>query len=88
MPTSATPVRFGVIGVNHNHIYEMTELLRHAGGELVGFYAAEDDLAAAYVQRIPDARRLRSEAEILEDPSIHLVAIKFLAATGNVVIGD
>jgi predicted dehydrogenase len=74
MPTSPTPVRFGVIGVNHNHIYEMTELLRHAGGELVGFYAAEDDLAAAYVERIPDARRLRSEAEILEDPSIQLVA--------------
>ena len=74
MPTSATPVRFGVIGVNHNHIYEMTELLRHAGGELVGFYAAEDDLAAAYVERLPDARRLRSEAEILEDPSIQLVA--------------
>src|SRR5437763_16150036 len=74
MPMSPAPVRFGVIGVNHNHIYEMTELLRHAGGDLVGFYAAEDDLVAAYQQRIPDARRLRSEAEILEDPSIQLVA--------------
>src|SRR5260221_11871686 len=74
MHTSPAPVRFGVIGVNHNHIYEMTELLRHAGGELVGFYAAEDDLAAAYLERIPDARRLPSEAEILEDPSIQLVA--------------
>ncbi len=74
MVTSPAPVRFGVIGVNHNHIYEMTELLRHAGGDLVGFYAAEDDLAVAYQQRIPDARRLRSEAEILEDPSIQLGA--------------
>jgi predicted dehydrogenase len=45
-----------------------------AGAELVGFYAIEDDLAAAYVQRFPNARRLRSEAEILEDPSIQLVA--------------
>ena len=53
---------------------EMTELLRHAGGDLVGYYAAEDDLAAAYQQRIPDARRLRSEAEILENPSVQLVA--------------
>ena len=69
MPTSPAPVRFGVIGVNHNHIFEMTELLRHAGAGLVGFYALEDDLAAAYVQRVPDARRLRSEAEILEDPA-------------------
>jgi predicted dehydrogenase len=74
MLTSATPVRFGVIGLNHNHIFEMTELLLHAGAELAGFHAVEDDLAVAYVQRFPIARRLRSEAEILDDPSIHLVA--------------
>ena len=74
MPTSPAPVRFGVIGLNHNHIFEMTALLVQAGGELVGFDAIEDDLAAAYVQRFPSARRLRSEAEILEDPSIQLVA--------------
>jgi predicted dehydrogenase len=74
MPSSPAPVRFGVIGLNHNHIFEMTELLLEAGAELVGFYAIEDDLAAAYVQRFPDARRLRREAEILENPSIQLVA--------------
>jgi predicted dehydrogenase len=74
MPTSPAPVRFGVIGLNHNHVFEMTELLLRAGAEMVGFYAIEDDLAAAYVQRFPSARRLRSEAEILEDPSIQLVA--------------
>ena len=74
MPTSPASVRFGVIGLNHNHIFEMTALLVQAGGELVGFSAIEDDLAAAYVQRFPSARRLRSEAEILEDPSIQLVA--------------
>src|SRR5438552_1180855 len=74
MPVTPAPVRFGVIGLNHNHIFEMTELLVRAGAELVGFYAIEDDLAAAYVQRFPSARRLRSEAEILEDPSIQLVA--------------
>jgi len=74
MSASPQPVRFGVIGPNHPHIFEMTELLLHAGAEMVGFYAVEDDLAAAYVQRFPDARRLRSEAEILEDPSIELVA--------------
>jgi predicted dehydrogenase len=74
MPSSPTPVRFGVIGLNHAHIFEMTELLLQADAQMVGFYAVEDDLAAAYVQRFPIARRLRSEAEILEDPSIQLVA--------------
>src|SRR5712691_6309535 len=74
MSTSSAPVRFGVIGLNHNHIFEMTEPLLHAGAEMVGFYAVEDDLAAAYEKRFPIARRLRSEAEILDDPSIQLVA--------------
>ena len=41
-------MRFGVIGLNHNHIFEMTELLLHAAAEMVGFYAVEDDLAAAH----------------------------------------
>jgi predicted dehydrogenase len=79
MPTSPMPVRFGVIGLNHNHILEMTALLLHAGAELVGFYAREDDLAASYVQRFPHARRLRSEAEILEDPQVQLVASAAIA---------
>src|SRR5258708_23072267 len=74
MPASPAPVRFGVIGLNHNHVFEMTELLLRAGAELVGFYAIEDDLAAAYVQRFPAARQLRNEAEVLEDPHIQLVA--------------
>ena len=29
---SSEPVRFGVIGLNHNHIYGMTDLLLEAGG--------------------------------------------------------
>jgi len=74
MPTSPPPVRFGVIGLNHNHIFEMTELLLGAGAEMVGFVAVEDDLAAAYMAQFPIGRRLRTEAEILEDPSIQLVA--------------
>jgi predicted dehydrogenase len=68
------PVRFGVIGVNHAHIFEMTEVLLGAGAELVSFYAHEDDLAGAYSAQFPAASRVRSEAEILEDNSIQLVA--------------
>ncbi len=29
------PVRFAVVGVNHNHIYAQTDLLLRAGAELV-----------------------------------------------------
>jgi len=67
------PVRFGVIGVNHNHVYAQTDLLLRAGGELVSFFAEEVPLAKEYGARYPRARRARSRAEVLEDETIHLV---------------
>jgi predicted dehydrogenase len=73
-PAAQTPVRFGVIGVNHNHIYGMTDLLLKAGGQLADFFAAEGDLATEFAARYPQARRARSMAEVLEDEAITLVA--------------
>jgi predicted dehydrogenase len=66
-------IRFGVIGLNHGHIYGQTNLMLRAGGELVSFYAAEPELAEAYQKAYPQANLARSEAEILEDQSISLV---------------
>lgn len=66
-------VRFATIGVNHGHIYGQTNLLLRAGAELVSFYAPEPELAAEYSGHYPQAKQARSEEEILEDPSIHLV---------------
>jgi predicted dehydrogenase len=68
------PVRFGVIGLNHPHIFEMTDILLDAGAEAGGFFTPDDDLAAAYQAQFPHVRRARSQAEILEDPTVHLVA--------------
>ena len=48
------PVRFAVVGVNHNHIYAQTDLLLRAGAELVSFFAEEAELAAEYGRRYPD----------------------------------
>jgi predicted dehydrogenase len=79
-PTSEEPVRFGVIGTNHNHIYGMTDLLLAAGAELAMFFAAEDELAAEFGRRYPQARRARSQAEILEDRGIALVASAAISA--------
>jgi predicted dehydrogenase len=67
-------IRFAAIGLNHGHINGQTEALIRGGGELVSFFAKEDDLAAAYAKRFPQARRARSEQEILEDGSVQLVA--------------
>jgi predicted dehydrogenase len=63
-----------VIGVNHNHINGMTDLLLDAGAELVTFFAAESDLAAQFAERYPRAHGAQSMAEVLEDESIALIA--------------
>ena len=72
MSTQPT-IRFGVIGLNHGHIYGQTALLLNAGAELVSVYAKEPDLLQEYTGRFPQARVVASEAEILEDESLHLV---------------
>ena len=73
-------VRFGVIGVNHNHIYGITDLLLRSGAQLVSFYAPEPDLAAAYGGQYPQAQAAGSAAEILEDDRIALVACAAIPA--------
>ncbi|HEX8968094.1 MAG TPA: Gfo/Idh/MocA family oxidoreductase [Chloroflexota bacterium] len=74
MTAQPAPVRVGVIGLNHDHINDITRVLLDAGATLVGFHADEDDLAAAFASRFGGVRRARSATEILEDPSIQLVA--------------
>lgn len=71
---SGEPVRFGVIGVNHDHIYGMTDLLLKAGGELAAVYAAESDLATKFLTRFPQAKRARTADEVFEDETIALIA--------------
>src|SRR5215831_8668391 len=66
-------IKFAVIGVNHSHINSQVDAVLRGGGDLALFYAKEPDLAASFSKRFPQARLARSEAEILEDPSIQLV---------------
>jgi predicted dehydrogenase len=73
MPSEPS-VRFGVIGIDHNHIYGQTNLLLRAGAELVAFYATKPELITEFSSAYPQARLASSEAEILEDESIHLIA--------------
>lgn len=74
MTTQTKPqIRFSVIGLNHGHINGQTEAVLRGGGELVSFFAKEADLADAFAKRFPQAKRARSEKEILEDKTIQLV---------------
>jgi predicted dehydrogenase len=66
-------IKFAVININHSHIYSMTEAIKRGGGELVALYAKEPELVAQYLKKFPEAKLVKSEKEILEDPSIQLV---------------
>ena len=66
-------IKFSAIGINHDHIYGMVGAVIRGGGELVSFYAKEPDLASTFAKRFPQAKQARSEKEILEDKSIHLI---------------
>lgn len=70
---SKRSIRFAAIGLNHNHIYGQTNCLLDAGAELVAFHAIEDDLAALYQAKYPQAPRLADAAAIYEDPSVQLI---------------
>jgi predicted dehydrogenase len=72
-PIMPPRIKFSVIGMNHGHIYGQVEAVTRGGGELVSFYAKEEDLAAAFAKRYPQAKQAKSEAEILDDKSIQLI---------------
>ncbi len=68
------PLHCAAIGLNHPHINEMVQCLLAAGVALAAFHAEEDDLAGAFAQRFPQARRVDDARRILEDASIAIVA--------------
>lgn len=73
-PAPKDSIRFSVIGINHNHINGMVSALIKGGGQLVSVYAKEEDLLRGFTRAFPNVKIVRSEEEILEDKSIHLVA--------------
>lgn len=69
----APRIKFGVIGINHGHIYGMVDAITRGGGQLVSFFAKEPDLVAAFSKKYPDVKQARNAKEVLEDKSIQLI---------------
>ena len=67
-------INFGVIGLDHNHIFGITAAIIRGGGKLTAFYTTLPKAIAAFKKLYPDARLAQSEDEILNDKSIQLVA--------------
>jgi predicted dehydrogenase len=66
-------IKFAAIGLNHSHIYGQVNCLLREGAQLVAFHSPEDDLAANFAAKYPQAKRVADRREILEDESIPLV---------------
>lgn len=66
--------KLGVVGLDHGHIYGMCNGLTEAGAEVSLVYDPDPSKVAAFIQQYPDAKIASTEAEVLENPSIRLVA--------------
>lgn len=65
---------FGVIGLEHGHIYAMCNGLMESGAKLTRVYDADPQKVKVFLERYPQALVAANEEEILCDPTIRLVA--------------
>jgi predicted dehydrogenase len=66
-------IKFGVCGVSHDHIYGMIGAVQRGGGELVAAWIGEPDKLAAFTKRFPNVKIVKTQEEIINDPSLQLV---------------
>lgn len=73
--SSPPPVRFGVIGIDHRHIYHLVEGLLQAGATCAGFVAEPSDprVLQGVRERFPQLEALDAAERLLEDPSVDLI---------------
>jgi predicted dehydrogenase len=62
------------VGLDHGHINGMCNGLTEAGAQLKWVYDRDSDKAAALAKEFPGTKVAASEAEVLQDPQVHLVA--------------
>lgn len=65
---------FAAARLDHGHILGMSEGLIGAGGTLKWVFDPDPDKVDAFRARFPSVAVARSEAEVLDDDSVHLVA--------------
>lgn len=72
-PATTHKIKFGVCGMSHDHIYGMIGAVQRGGGELVAAWGGEEDKVAQFKRHFPNVNIVRTQEEIIDDPSIQLV---------------
>jgi len=73
-------IKFAVCGMSHDHIYGMVSAVQRGGGELVSIWGEEPDKLAVFTKRFPNAKVVKTQEEIIEDPAIQLVLSSQIAS--------
>lgn len=66
-------VRFGVVGISHDHIYGMVGAMQSGGGELVCAWGSEPDKLEKFSKRYPNVKICKTQDEIINDASLKLI---------------
>ena len=67
-------VKFGIIGIDHRHVYTQTQFLVELGAELVGWYTEGSPTTMdGFIKRFPKARQFTDPRSLLEDPNIQVI---------------
>ena len=69
-PMAKHSIDFGVIGLDHAHIYGMTDAMIRGGGKLKAFYATDPAQIRTFKARYDDVKLARSEDEIMDDRGV------------------
>jgi predicted dehydrogenase len=75
------PIKFAIIGLDHNHVYLHTRLLLDAGAAFATYYSDKPELIAEFAGKYPDVPVAPTMESILEDPTIEVIG-------GSPVPGD
>lgn len=70
------PTRFAVIGLDHRHIYEITEHLIDAGMGCAGYWPETSDhgVLEGFRKRFPSIPEVADKNTLLDDPTIQVIA--------------
>jgi len=65
---------FAAVGLDHGHIYGMCNGLTEAGAQLKWVYDPDPAKVAHFADRFPEVEVAASEAEVLDDPEVQMIA--------------
>jgi predicted dehydrogenase len=72
----AKTIKFAAIGLDHRHIYGMSQNMIDIGSEFTGWWTdGNPDTLQGFEKRFPDVKRIEDRRAILENPDIDLVLI-------------